>query len=199
MSVTVLNTDAGVSGKTLVTAEGTHTIDGLHTFDRDPNAPFAVAAGSAVVTNLDADKLDGSEGSSYVHKTNDAVWTAFTPTWTNLSVGNGSASAKYMQIGKIVFYKIFLLFGSTTSVSGLITASLPATSIALGNSVTTGGSYLAYDSGSAAYYSGTARLATTTTLELINQAAPMTSTSSTVPFTWASADQLYITGSYEAA
>lgn len=65
MAITVLNTDAGLSGKTIVTAEGAHTVDGLHTFDRDPNAPFAVSAGSAVVTNLDADKLDGQEGSYY--------------------------------------------------------------------------------------------------------------------------------------
>lgn len=40
------------------------TITGLWTYDRDPNAPFAVAAGSAVVTNLDADLLDGLHASN---------------------------------------------------------------------------------------------------------------------------------------
>ncbi len=35
------------------------TISGLWTFDRGANAPFAVDAASLVVTNLDADKLDG--------------------------------------------------------------------------------------------------------------------------------------------
>lgn len=63
MSISVANTSSGLSGKTLVTSEDTATITGLHTFDRDPNAPFAVASGSAVVTNLDADKLDGKEAS----------------------------------------------------------------------------------------------------------------------------------------
>jgi hypothetical protein len=66
VSISVLNTDAGLSGKTLVTAEGTTTQEGLITFDRDPNAPFAVAAGSAVVPNLDSDKLDGQEGAYYL-------------------------------------------------------------------------------------------------------------------------------------
>lgn len=35
------------------------TITALHTYDRDPSAPFAVTASSAVVTNLDADLVDG--------------------------------------------------------------------------------------------------------------------------------------------
>lgn len=64
-TVTVLNTSADLTSTTLVTRENAYTITGLHTFDRDPSAPFAVTASSAVVTNLDADKLDGEEGSAY--------------------------------------------------------------------------------------------------------------------------------------
>lgn len=41
------------------------TITPLKTFDRNPSAPFAVTAGSAVVANLDADLLDGEEGDFY--------------------------------------------------------------------------------------------------------------------------------------
>lgn len=70
MSISVLNTDAGASGKTLVTAEGADTVTGLKTFDRDPSAPFAVTASSAVVANLDADKLDGQEGAYYLDPAN---------------------------------------------------------------------------------------------------------------------------------
>src|SRR3990167_7040004 len=66
MSVSVLNSDAGLSGKTLVALEVAGTITALHTYDRDPSAPFAVTASSAVVTNLDADKLDGEEGTFYM-------------------------------------------------------------------------------------------------------------------------------------
>ena len=67
MSVSVLNTDAGLSGKTLVTQEGTHTITGSFTFDLDPGAPFIVPVGSAVVANLDADKVDGIEGTALLN------------------------------------------------------------------------------------------------------------------------------------
>ncbi len=66
MSISILNTDAGLSGKTVLTAEGTHTITGALTFDRDPSAPFIVSASSAVVTNLDADLLDGKHSTSFM-------------------------------------------------------------------------------------------------------------------------------------
>jgi hypothetical protein len=59
MSVTILNTDAGLTAKTLVNAEDGQTVTGLKTYDRDPNPPFAVTSGSANVPNLDADKVDG--------------------------------------------------------------------------------------------------------------------------------------------
>lgn len=64
-NVTVLNTDAGLSAKTLLNGEDAQDVTGLKTFDRDPSAPFAVSANSAVVTNLDADKLDGQHGAYY--------------------------------------------------------------------------------------------------------------------------------------
>lgn len=64
-SISVLNTDAGLSGKTLLNAEDTQTITGAKTFSRSPNPPFVVTAASANVQNLDADKLDGQDGSYY--------------------------------------------------------------------------------------------------------------------------------------
>lgn len=83
MSVSVLNTTSGLSGKTLVLAESTATITGLHTFDLDPSAPFAVTSGSAAVTNLDADKLDGQDGTYYTNATNLASGTVPAARLTN--------------------------------------------------------------------------------------------------------------------
>jgi hypothetical protein len=84
MAINVLNTDAGLSGKTLVNAEDAQTVTGLKTYDRDPNPPFAVASGSAVVPNLDADKLDGVEGASFVRSDADDTITG------NLTLSAGS-------------------------------------------------------------------------------------------------------------
>lgn len=60
-TVTVLNTDSGLSGKTLDLLESDQTITGLKSFSRSTNAPFAVNSGAGVVANLDADKLDGQQ------------------------------------------------------------------------------------------------------------------------------------------
>lgn len=82
MAIQVLNTDADLTGKTLISAENAYTITGLHTFSRNPGAPFAVSAGSAFVPNLgcDAAQIGGS---------------GFVPT---ANLGSGSAAAGvYLQ------------------------------------------------------------------------------------------------------
>lgn len=61
---TIANNAAEMSGKLVMLADGAiaRTVTNLFTFDRDPSAPFAVSSGSAKVSNLDADKVDGYEG-----------------------------------------------------------------------------------------------------------------------------------------
>lgn len=84
-NITVLNTSANLSSKTLLAAENANTVTGLLTFDRDPSAPFAVSASSAVVTNLDADKLDGQDA-----PTGTIVGTSDSQTLTNKTIALGS-------------------------------------------------------------------------------------------------------------
>lgn len=76
MSISILNTDAGLSGKTLINLEDGQTVTGLKTYDRDPNPPFGVTSGSAVVANLDADKVDGIEAAAMGQLAVAATWTA---------------------------------------------------------------------------------------------------------------------------
>lgn len=63
--INVANNAANLTGKTLLAAENADTVTGLLTYDRDPSAPFAVTSGSAKVSNLDADLLDGQSGDYY--------------------------------------------------------------------------------------------------------------------------------------
>ena len=83
MSVSVLNTTASLSGKTLALLEGSQTFTGAKTFDLGASAPFVVMSGSAVVANLDADKLDGFEATAFPRL---AAANAFTST--NTFTGN---------------------------------------------------------------------------------------------------------------
>ncbi len=99
MSISVLNTDAGLSGKTIVNAEDAQTVTGLKTYDRDPNPPFAVTAGSAVVANLDADKVDGYEAAALaVLAENETV----TGTWS-FNAAIASNAALNLNSGQINF------------------------------------------------------------------------------------------------
>jgi len=97
--IQVANTDADLSDNTLITEENAYTITGLHTFSRSTNAPFACVSGAAVVAYLDADKLDGQEGSYYLAAAN------FTGT---LAVNRGGTGAATFTDGGV-------LLGSGTS------------------------------------------------------------------------------------
>jgi hypothetical protein len=63
--VSVANTSAGLSGKTLTCHDVDGATTGLWTFNRGASPPFAVALGAAVVPNLNADKLDGHDSSEF--------------------------------------------------------------------------------------------------------------------------------------
>lgn len=143
-----------------------------------------------------------ANGSGGVIFDNDA-WTAYTPTWTNLTIGNGTNDFKYKQIGKLVIVSGIMTFGSTTSVTGSIRLSLPVTASS-GISVNTSlGNAVLRDAGTATNY-GPIFLASTTVIEILTYNASTTylstsSTSSTVPFTWTTSDQIAIHLIYEGA
>lgn len=64
--VSVANTSAGLSGKTITCHDVDGATTGLWTFNRGASAPFAVAIGAAVVPNLNADQIDGHDAAEFV-------------------------------------------------------------------------------------------------------------------------------------
>ena len=132
------------------------------------------------------------------------AWSSWTPIWENLTIGNAVVTAKYVQIGKTVIGRLNVVFGSTTSVSGDFTFSLPVTASAysaLNNSVIGTSSFL--DSGTVAL-AGICRITSTTVAKfrtylvsgsLIGGQIP----SATAPFTWATNDEIFVQFTYEAA
>lgn len=128
-------------------------------------------------------------------------WTTWTPTWTNVTVGNGTVIARYRQIGKTV--ELFLRFtlGSTSSITGSFpTFTLPVNTL-----------YTAYANGIATIldngvqnYIGWVWMSTSNTVWLgVNVASGTyvydSTTSATVPFTWGINDAFTINMRYEAA
>lgn len=132
-----------------------------------------------------------------------AAWQSWTPSWTNLTVGNGTVTAKYVQIGKTIHFRVNLTFGSTTSISGNVSLSLPATASSDYSSNFSIGDANSVDTGTDNFH-GTVNLNSTTAmtplyLAVTGSLIDRLSITSSTPFTWASTDQLLLTGTYEAA
>ena len=129
-------------------------------------------------------------------------WTTWTPTATNYTKGNGTETARYLDVNGTIFFFYKFVLGSTSSITGEPSTSLPA-------SVKSG-------QGDAQIY-GIIRDAGTTTFEgswnidqpnskIVWYAANSSSTytnfsnvNTTVPMTWTTNDFIAILGWYEKA
>jgi hypothetical protein len=134
------------------------------------------------------------------------AWQSWIPVWTNLSVGDGTVVARYAQIGKSVFVRLSIVFGSTTSVSGSISFTLPVARIAYGGGLglTPLGTALLWDSSAGVAYAGRAGNLSTTEAQIFSHSVSGTAVvaaapSSTQPFTWAVGDEIDLELFYEAA
>lgn len=133
------------------------------------------------------------------------TWASWTPTYTNLTVGNGTSTARFIQIGKTVFFRLSVVFGTTSAVSGSVTFTFPVTSIAYTGTATTQtiamGSY--NNAGTAVYQGGCIWASTTTAnmlaLKVDGTYSQLVVLSATVPFTFGSGAEIFMQGSYEAA
>jgi hypothetical protein len=80
-----------------------------------------------IVTYLnDVDRLDIHNGTTHVPAVSTGAWISYTPTFTNFTLGNGTILAKYNVIGKTMFIRIRLQLGSTSSVTGSFSFTLPS-------------------------------------------------------------------------
>jgi len=103
---------------------------------------LAVGATDVTATAAELNKLDGVTATTAemnyldgvtsalqtqinAKQTTQSSWTSFTPTWTNLTLGNGTNQATYLRLGGICFVRYNLVFGSTTTVQGIFYPSLP--------------------------------------------------------------------------
>jgi hypothetical protein len=93
-------------------------------------------------------------------------YTAYTPTWTNLTIGNGTNNFRYAQVGNLVHYYGQLTFGSTTSTSSSATLPLPITG-RLSNYYTNNISF--YDLSTDTHWVGAGFVSTTTILFKVPQ------------------------------
>jgi len=126
-------------------------------------------------------------------------WTTWTPTIAGVTLGNGTVTARYCQIGKIVHYAFYLLFGTTSIATGDFSITVPVTpsNVNLMNSTSfayNGGTFYVqspFGGGTNQVYSRAGYAAASYVFG--------TTVSATAPFTWGSGSAMQITGYYEVA
>lgn len=131
------------------------------------------------------------------------AWTVFTPTWTNVTVGNGTSDCSYMRAGNLIIARYKLTFGSTTAITGVPQPGLPVTAVA-GAALASGAITVYRDVSAASNYLGIVHVASTTVVQFsllgrANATDAFAGVSATLPFTWAVSDTLGGTVVYEAA
>jgi hypothetical protein len=160
----------------------------------DTPARLAVGANGEMLV---ADSSTGT-GLDWKTATEQYPWQTWTPTYTNLTIGNGTVTARYQQIGKLINFRFIFTLGSTSAVGTTPTISMPATPNNYYALYTT---YIA-DNGVASYTGMSDSFA-----GVFYPLAQLTNAtylswnyfSASVPFTWGNGDSFGISGSYEAA
>jgi hypothetical protein len=142
--------------------------------------------------------LGGNDAHFYDFLGSNTSWTSYTPTWTSVTVGNGSTAGAYIRIGKMIIARINLVRGSTTTFSGAVPLfTLPVTAnVDVSSGVRIIGSGIFEDLSAASnicYF----KLGSSTTCEPVALGAAATYANvermtNTVPFAWATGD--YIAG-----
>lgn len=170
-------------------------------FTTHPGGSVLVGTGGVGPNGL-SQLAPGSSGAVLLSDGSNPIWTTgfdtFTPTFTNLTLGNGTSNGKYKRVGPIAIVEAIIVFGTTTAITGALTLNnLPIANVA--GSIQNHGQNVYFDSSIGFTYNGGNQPATTTsTIPLVPQAPAgggslfNVNVTATVPFTWAVSDQLYV-------
>lgn len=135
---------------------------------------------------------------TYTAPTSMAFTDVMKAVTTAPTQGNGTFSAYYSQIGKLVFFGVQWTFGSTsTAGSGAYLLYLPVanTTVAVANAI-----HVDSDTGNA--YSYTLRADVQVPAQFVRyylNGSTTTQLSHNSPITWATGDLLYVSGFYQVA
>jgi hypothetical protein len=124
-------------------------------------------------------------------------YTSFTPTLTGVTIGNGTWSAgSQWSLGKLFIYAWRFTFGTTSAVTGHVTATHPANVISGMTPIITFAHYRDV-SGSISVFGNGLQISAPGTVDLYAEVSSTSyvqraSLSSTVPFTWANTDYIEV-------
>ena len=185
-------TMATMTPKSLVDAKG----DLIAATAADTPARLAVGANGEMLV---ADSTT-STGLDWKTAGEQYPWTAYTSSPANISVGNGTLTTRYQQIGKTVNVEIYFVLGTTSTVTGTPTFALPVAAKVSNYTFMGSGSFGDYASGTyPALLVNYSNLVYITSILSSGTYAFEGGVSSTTPFTWAQLDTINARFTYEAA
>lgn len=128
------------------------------------------------------------------------AWITWTPSLSNVVIGNGTIVARYQQTGNVVSFSVKVTFGSTTTISGSPAISLPIAANSQAYFI------VQITDAGVAGYTGNGIIPTADLSKIYLDLIDTTSSraisaafSSTSPFTWGTGDNFTVSGSYEVA
>jgi hypothetical protein len=123
-------------------------------------------------------------------------FTTYTPTFTGLTVGDGTLFAAYAPVNELVFLQIQVEFGSTTAITAGVTCTYPVTA---DDTYRDGisGSVMFRDNDTTDVFHGVVAPSSGTifnirALDASGTYVKHTNISGTIPFTWATSDRLVV-------
>jgi hypothetical protein len=181
-------TMATMTPKTIVDAKG----DLIAASAADTPARLAVGANDLVLT------ADSTQATGLAYR---GAWTNWTPTYTNMTIGNGTVIARYQKIGKIVNLFFRFVLGSTSTIGTSPNISLPISSSQ--SEIIYPCRYL--DAGVTSYFGIASMGGGTSVMQFQEMRVNSTygdiigNITATVPFTWTTNDTITLQASYEVA
>lgn len=125
-------------------------------------------------------------------------WVAYTPSWSGLTVGNGTVLAHYKMTDGLVFVRILATLGSTSAVTGPVIVTLPFTAAST-DTVLYGGHFAGTSTVPLVLHGLTS--ATQARLRYLSVSGALvvgSDTSAGAPFTWAAGNQILANLAYRS-
>ena len=176
----------------------------------NPSASSLLTSPSHAQQHADInDAMEAVQTKLAIGNTVVGTYTAYTPTFTGLTIGNGTVTSAFCRVNDFVHYYAEVTLGSTSSVTGAVFVSVPvnvnAGMLASGsdNSAYIYGTASYTDQGSSVNY-GWITSASATDMRLMVQLTNSTyatriSMNTAVPFTWVATDSFRFNAYYRAA
>jgi len=202
---------APATGSTLTIADGkTLTVSNSLTLAGTDGNTMTFPSGSDTVVTLGATQTLTSKTltSPVINQFGTAsglgaAWVSWTPSYTNITVGNGTVVAKYIQLGKTTIAHFQLTAGTTSSWTASGThLTLPATANSRygnANSFNTVGTVMFNHVGGAIYTGPASITASTSDIFIYFFSATASQITGSTPIGFSSTDVLSIDFTYEAA